>query len=273
MSEEAEKREIHERSSPTGAVVYHTIKQEGETELERSSAALWWSGLAAGLSMGFSFLGTALLHAKLPHGEKWVPLVTALGYSLGFLIVILGRQQLFTENTLTVILPLLHKKSASVLGNVLRLWGIVLIANVVGTLLFALVLARTDVVSPDVFEALRTVAKEADAHMPSFGVTLLRAIFAGWLIALLVWLLPFAESARVLVIIIVTWIIGASHFSHIIVGAVESGFLAFRGESTWSHFFTGFFVPTLLGNVIGGVALVASINHAQVVAGTKGDDV
>ena len=274
MAEKAEEeKEVQERSSPSGAVVYHAIKHEGESELERTSAALWWSGLAAGLSMGFSFLGTALLHSKLPHGEKWVPLVTAFGYALGFLIVILGRQQLFTENTLTVILPLLHKKSGATLANVLRLWGVVLIANTVGALLFAFVLAQTDVVGPDTFEALRTVAKEAEAHMPSFGVTMLRAIFAGWLIALLVWLLPFAESARVLVIIIITWTIGAAHFSHIIAGIVDSGFLAFRGETTWLHFLTGFYVPSLLGNVIGGVTLVATINHAQVVSGVKGKDV
>lgn len=267
MSKTAEEEEAGERSSPTSSVVYHAILEEGHTELGRSSAALAWSGLAAGLSMGFSFFATALLHSKLPHGEKWVPLVASLGYSIGFLIVILGRQQLFTETTLTGVLPLLDKRRASTALQVLRLWAIVLVANTAGALLFAFVLAKTQVVGPETFEAMRTVAKEAAAHMPSFGVTMLRAIFAGWLIALLAWLLPFAQSGRVTVIIVITWFVGAAHFSHIIAGIVDSAFLVFHGESSWSRFLFGFYVPSLIGNTIGGVSLVAALNYAQATAG------
>ncbi|HYO75871.1 MAG TPA: formate/nitrite transporter family protein [Thermoanaerobaculia bacterium] len=271
MSQTAEEEEAGERSSPTSSVVYHAILEEGETELGRSSAALAWSGLAAGLSMGFSFLATALLHSKLPHGEKWVPLVASLGYSVGFLIVILGRQQLFTETTLTAVLPLLDKRKASIALQALRLWAIVLVANTAGAMLFALVLAKTELVGPEMFEAMRTVAKEAAAHMPSFGVTLLRGFFAGWLIALLVWLLPFAESARVTVIIIITWVVGAAHFSHIIAGVVDSAFLAFHGDSSWAQFLFDFYIPTLIGNTLGGVSLVAALNYAQATAGKSAE--
>src|SRR3954465_13897219 len=110
-SEESQKQEeeAHERSSPSGTVVYKAILKEGESELERSSSALFWSGLAAGLSMGFSLVAEGLLRAHLP-AEEWRPLGAKFGYSIGFLIVILGRQQLFTENTLTPVLPLLQKK-------------------------------------------------------------------------------------------------------------------------------------------------------------------
>lgn len=259
------KEDVNHRRSPSGAEVYQAIVEEGQTELARSSNALWWSGLAAGLSMGFSFVATALLHARLPQEASWVPLVTAFGYALGFVIVILGRQQLFTEDTLTVVLPLLRRKNGRTLKNVLRLWAVVLLANVTGALLFALVLAKTEAVDADVFASMRTIAKQA--HMHSFGVTFLRAIFAGWLIALVVWLLPFAESARVLVIVLMTWIIGAAHFSHIIAGAVDSAFITFLGEQSWAEFAIGFFIPTLLGNMAGGISLVAAINHAQVVGG------
>jgi formate/nitrite transporter FocA (FNT family) len=264
-----EQSEGKERSSPSSSVVYQAILHEGESELERSSAALAWSGLAAGLSMGFSFLTSALLHAHLPHA-KWAPLVTALGYTVGFVIVILGRQQLFTENTLTPVVPLLAKKRAKEVGNVLRLWSIVLVANFAGALLFALVLARTEMVDAETFASLRTVAEEAHRHGPS--ITFLRAIFAGWLVALLVWLLPFAESARVGVIILMTWLIGAAHFPHVIVGAVDGLFLVFTGARSFGHFFLLSFLPSLAGNILGGVALVAAINHAQVVAGEDGVD-
>ena len=120
--------EAEERSAPKGSVVYEAIKQEGEDELERSSASLAWSGLAAGLSMGFSFVSESILRAHLPE-SNWRVLITKLGYGVGFLIVVLGRQQLFTENTLTVILPLLRTRKAEVLWNVGRLWTVVLVAN------------------------------------------------------------------------------------------------------------------------------------------------
>ncbi|HEX8172555.1 MAG TPA: formate/nitrite transporter family protein [Thermoanaerobaculia bacterium] len=268
--QDEEEREAEERSAPSGAVVYHAIHSEGESELERSSSALAWSGLAAGLSMGFSMLVPALIHAHLPAQAKWAPLVTSFGYTLGFMIVILGRQQLFTENTLTVILPLLKKKSAEVLGNVLRLWTVVLLANVIGAILFAFVAARSEAVDPEVFESMKTLAKHSIGH--TFGVMLLRAIFAGWLIALLVWLLPFAETARVFVIVLMTYAVSLGHFSHVIAGSVDAAFLVWIHESNWAEFLLGFLLPTLLGNILGGVSLVAAINHAQVVAGGGGED-
>ena len=256
--------EVEQRTAPTGKVVYEAIRSEGESELERSSSALAWSGLAAGLSMGFSFVAVGLLRAFLPD-EPWRPLITSFGYTIGFLVVILGRQQLFTENTLTVVLPLMRWRRAATLRNVLRLWAVVLGANIVGALIFAFVLARTQAVDHHVFEALRAAAAEAAA--PSFEVALLRGVFAGWMIAMVVWLLPFAESARIWVIIIVTYVVGLSHLTHVIVGSIDASFLVFIGESTWTKFFTHTFVPGLLGNIVGGVALVAAINHAQVVAG------
>src|ERR1041385_6652600 len=128
MKEEKEQQDAERLSAPSGKIVYKAILKEGEEELARSSAALFWSGLAAGLSMGFSMITEGLLHAYLPE-THWRPLISKLGYSVGFLIVILGRQQLFTENTLTPILPLLLRKDASTLMNVLRLWSVVLAAN------------------------------------------------------------------------------------------------------------------------------------------------
>src|SRR3954453_5957239 len=122
-----DREEAEERSSPSAHVVYEAIRKEGRHELERKSSSLAWSGLAAGMSMGFSFLTQGLLRHHLPE-TAWAPLVTNLGYATGFLIVILGRQQLFTENTLTVILPLLLQKTVRDLVKVLRLWSVVLMA-------------------------------------------------------------------------------------------------------------------------------------------------
>src|SRR4051812_4436672 len=177
-SVEVEEQEVEERSAPKGAVVYKAIAKEGEDELERSTSALAWSGLAAGLSMGFSFLVPALIHSHLPD-EKWRPLLVNFGYSVGFLIVVLGRQQLFTENTLTVVLPLLQNKDEDTFVNMVRLWTVVFLTNLIGAILFALVVAKTELVGSGVHHSLKDLAVESSSG--SFLVILLRGVFAGWL--------------------------------------------------------------------------------------------
>src|SRR3982750_1060389 len=149
MAYKHELAEAQELSAPTGAIVYHAVRKEGEDELERNTSALAWSGLAAGMSMGFSFAAEALLRAALPEAS-WRPLITKLGYSVGFVIVVLARQQLFTENTLTVILPALRRRDSLMFANVMRLWTTVLLANLVGAAVFAWVVARAPVFQPDV---------------------------------------------------------------------------------------------------------------------------
>jgi formate/nitrite transporter FocA (FNT family) len=200
ISTRTEQKQVEERLAIGANVVYETIRRQGEEELNRPVSALAWSGLAAGLSMGFSFIAQGLLAAHLPD-SPWRPLVSNAGYCVGFLIVILGRQQLFTENTLTVILPLLVRKDLATLLRVLRLWGAVLGANLVGTFLLAFCLARIVLFDAHTQAELTNIGR---AHFgASFGTVVVRAIFAGWLIALMVWLLPGAESAKVSIIIII----------------------------------------------------------------------
>jgi formate/nitrite transporter FocA (FNT family) len=256
--------QVEERLAIGPNVVYETIRRQGDEELARPAANLAWSGLAAGLSMGFSFIAEGLLMAHLPDAP-WRPLVSKAGYCVGFLIVILGRQQLFTENTLTVILPLLLRKDPLTFLRVIRLWAIVLSANLVGTFLVALCLAKSGVLNSQIQAALLEIG---NAHFGSgFATVMVRAIFAGWLIALMVWLLPGAESAKVSIIIIITYLIGIADFSHIVAGSTTTLFLVAKGSISLGTYLTKFFAPTLLGNIIGGVSLVAALGHAQVVGG------
>ncbi|HEY0701973.1 MAG TPA: formate/nitrite transporter family protein [Candidatus Acidoferrales bacterium] len=260
----AEEKKVEERLAISPSVVYETIRREGEEELHRTSAALAWSGFAAGLSMGFSLVAEALLTAYLPHAT-WAPLISKFGYCVGFLIVILGRQQLFTETTLTVILPLLAKPALDKLIAALRLWAVILGANLLGTFLFALVVGRVLIFDPAIRQVFAEVSREGiDA---GFGTVLVRAIFAGWLIALTVWLLPAADSSRVSIIIILTYLIGIGGFNHVIAGSTKMFYLIVTGTETWSAYLAHFLVPTLLGNILGGVSLVAFLGHAQVVGG------
>jgi formate/nitrite transporter FocA (FNT family) len=270
MATREEQQEVEKRSSPSGSIVYRTIKKEGEEELERATSALAWSGLAAGMSMGFSFATEAMLRAALPD-TPWRPLVIKLGYSVGFLIVVLGRQQLFTENTLTVVLPVLRRRDSLMFSNVARLWLTVLIANLTGAALFAWAAAQSDIFSHDTRAAMSALG--ADALAPTFMTVLLRGIVAGWLIALMVWLLPFAETARVAVIVIITYVVGLGDFSHVIAGSVETLFTVFASQQTVLTYLSRFLVPALCGNIIGGVSLVAALAHAQFVAEEHAADV
>ena len=184
---------------------------------------------------------------------------------MGFLVVILGSQQLFTENTLTPMVPLLAEKTRDKLRNVLRLWSAVFVANMLGTLLFALALARLAVVEPDIKRALSDIASEAMRH--GWGTTFLHAIYAGWIIALLVWVLPGAEHNKVAVIVVMTWLIAAGGFAHVIAGSSEVFYAAWRGEASWADALAGFVLPSLIGNMLGGLTLVTALNHAQATAG------
>jgi formate/nitrite transporter FocA (FNT family) len=265
--DDSEQKQVEEAKSLDAKTTYEVVRREGERELERSTSALSWSGLAAGLSMGFSFLAEGLLRAHLPDAE-WRPLVAKLGYSVGFLIVIIGSQQLFTENTLTPIVPLLSRRTWSCLRNVLRLWGAVLVCNVVGALLFALAIGRLEVVEPNVQRALSALAQEAIRADP--WTTALHAVYAGWLIALMVWMLPGAESAKLPVIVIMTYLVGLGGFAHVIAGAAEVFYAGVRGEASWARIVGGYLLPTLVGNTIGGVTMVAALNHAQATSGEEG---
>ena len=216
--------------------------------------------------MGFSLLAEAALTSYLPDAP-WRPLIARAGYSLGFLIVILGRQQLFTENTLTVILPLLLHKNLEMVVKVLRLWSIVLSANIAGTFLFALLIARTHFLEPAVQRAMIDIAS---THIgQGFWTIVLRAVFAGWLIALMVWMLPDASSSRVVVILIITYVISICSLNHIIAGSTNVFVLVALGKISFLRYVTGFFIPTLLGNIVGGVSLVAALAHGQVLGGKK----
>jgi len=261
---EREEQEVRDRSAISAGVVFETVRRQGEAELGRPATALALSALAAGLSMGFSLVGAGVLRALLPDAP-WRPLVANLGYTLGFLIVILGRQQLFTENTLTAILPLLDDKNKrEKFVRVVRLWSIVLVGNVVGAAIFAFVVARAPVFSSAVQHAFGELG--ADAYAPSGGTLFIRAVFGGWLIATMVWLLPSAEASRPAIIGILTYVVGAAALAHVVAGSVEVLYLVAEGVVSPWGFVAHFFVPVFLGNSVGGVALVALLNYGQVAA-------
>lgn len=199
----AEERKVIDRIAIGPNVVYETIRREGEEEFLRTSSALGWSGLAAGLSMGFSLVAKALLAAHPPHAP-WTRLISKLGYSVGFLIVILGRQQLFTETNAYDNIAAANHPHLEKTGGALRIWSVIWVANLVGTFLFAFCVGCIVIFDPVVRQALADVCQEGLGS--GFLTALVRGIFAGWLIALTVWLLPSADTSKISIIIILTYL-------------------------------------------------------------------
>jgi formate/nitrite transporter FocA (FNT family) len=192
----------------------------------------------------------------------WRPLVAKLGYAVGFLIVILGRQQLFTEQTLTAMLSLFSReRREGSIGNVARLWTVVLIANLVGTALFAAAAVWTPAFTPEVRVAFAHIGHEA--LNPGFASNLVRGIYAGFLIATMVWLLPGAGESRIWIVIALAWVVGIASLAHVVAGSSETLYVVFRGERGLADYLVNFLVPAFVGNSIGGVAFVAALAHAQ----------
>lgn len=267
--DEHERGQAQDHASPRALVIHEVLREQGEEELKRPVAALAWSGLAAGMSLGFSFLGLALMRSALPDAP-WARLVDSIGYTVGFMVVILGRQALFTESTLTAVLPVLVRRNVKASFATLRFWAIVLSSNLVGTFIFAGLISMPAVFPANVEHSLAVIATQgvADAFLPM----VVKAILAGWLIALMVWLLPSARTAKIFVIMLLTYMVGIGHFSHVIAGSVEAAYGVFEGLITVRAYLWNFLVPTLLGNVIGGVAMVALLNHAPLVQELEGAD-
>ena len=253
--------DVEDRSSPRTPVIYEIVRRLGEEEMSRPVTSLWWSGLAAGLSISFSLLAQAILRAHLPD-SSWAVLVTSLGYSVGFLMVVLSRQQLFTESTVTAVLPVMANMTAASLWRLGRLWGIVLIANIVGTFIAALICTFTPVLTAELRGAMLDIASQIMGH--TWMEMTFRAIASGFLIATMVWLIPSAEAAQFHIIVVITYLIAAGGFMHIVAGSVEAFFLVLNGQLGILPMITAFFVPVLIGNVIGGTALFALIAYAQV---------
>lgn len=258
---EREERAIAEHARLPVRTVYQIVRQEGQEQMERPSVSLWWSGFAGGLSISFSLLGQAALARGLPQAP-WTPLVASFGYSVGFLMVILARQQLFTETTITVVLPLLADFSRRNLVLLARMWGLVLAANLAGTLVAALFCTFTPVLEGSLRQAMLDVSMHTLGH--DWLEMLVRGISAGFLIAVLVWLMPSAEGAEFQMTVALTYLIAIGGSQHIVAGSMEAFMLLLAGQQDLAQTLFGFIIPVLIGNVLGGTALFAVLSYAQV---------
>lgn len=257
-----EEKQAEEYENVPSSVIFEALRREGEYELSRGFWALWWSGVAAGLAISMSVLCKGFLASILPPME-WAAGISNLGYTVGFLIVILGRMQLFTENTITPILPLFLTPTRTHFYQTARLWGIVLVANLVGSAAAALVLVHGHILPAARFEGAVALSRHY-AEATAFQHFAL-GIPAGFLIAALVWVLPRMESAgEVLMIVILTYMIGLGGMSHVVAGSTELFILVAGGELGLFTAVFGGILPAFAGNVLGGTGIFAALTYAQV---------
>lgn len=246
----------------SAAEIHDNVLGPAEEELKRSALSLLWSSLAAGLTIGFSFLMGAFAQTLVP--DHLAHAAAGIVYPLGFVFVVFARSELFTENTLEPVIPLLHKRDGDTLKKMLRLWGLLLVGNLVGAVIFAFVMQRTTLIEPAVKAHLDHMARLSTSD--GFGLTFTRGIMAGWLIALLTWLMASTQEsiAHIVLIWLTTAPIALLNFRHSIVGSVEAFYRVADGTASLGQMIGQFIVPAVIGNTIGGVVLVALFNYAQV---------
>lgn len=253
----AEKKSLYEATTLSPRLIYEVIRREGEEELARTKR----SGIAAGMLISLSVLGEAILRTYLPDTPSSY-LLENFGYSLGFLAVIMGRMQLFAENTITTVLPVIHARTWHSLGCMLRLWAIVLGANVIGAFVAASLFVLTPALPPEILLAIQSLSEHAKGMGAYQGFW--RAIPAGVIVALIVSMLPQADEAAFFLILIFTWLIAVGDFTHIVAGSVEMAVLMVQGNLSIGPAVFEFFLPVLAGNIIGGTVVFTLVAWGQV---------
>jgi formate/nitrite transporter FocA (FNT family) len=248
---------------PSAEEIYKQVATNAREELKRSSVALAISGFAGGLFMGLSALGTAIALAMLGHTNGAV-MVSRMFYPLGFIVVIIGRAQLFTENTLYPVALVLTERRH--FWHTLRLWCVVLPSNVVGALAFAALVSLTPALNPHFVNELTQLGMEATANPAS--TVFWSGIMGGWIIALAAWLVSGSHSitGSVMIIWMLTFIVGLGNFAHCIATSGEILVAVLTGHASWGSY-PQWFVPAVLGNICGGVGMVTLLEYGQAVYG------
>ena len=255
-------KEATETERLEAKTIYEIVQHEGEKEMRRPVKSLWWSGFAAGLAISTSLVAQGMLHVTLPEGGWRLPL-ESFGYCIGFMIVVLGRMQLFTENTITPVLPIMANFSTRSLVVMLRLWAVVLAANLAGTFTAVVFIKAVGGATQEQLTAFYEISRHAILSK-SAPETLLLAIPAGFYVAVMVWMLPSSKGFEIWVIIIMTYLIAIGGFAHVIVGSAEAFLLLLDGQVGVLPVFAGYLLPALVGNIIGGTALFSLLAYAQV---------
>ena len=239
--------------------------EAGLKEHNRSGIGLFLSSISAGLEVGFSILLIGVMYTLFKNevSSSKLYLMMAMVYPIGYVFVIIGRSELFTEHTTLATIPVLNGNAT--FKSLIILWATIYFGNLIGGYLFGIIILQfnsgSKLISLEFFNFVSTKMLEYSA-----GKIFISSIIAGWLMGTLSWLLSSAEDtlSRVVMIFLVTFIISIAGLHHCIVGSIEV-FMAVVSKAdkiTWADFFTFQGIATL-GNIIGGVVIVALLKFAH----------
>lgn len=248
--------------------------EEGLTAIRRPASGQFLSAFSCGLDLGIGIFMLFAVHSAVAgvYGGPTMEFITASAYTFGFIFVILGRLELFTEHTTLAVLPVLIGRAG--FEDLTRLWAVVLGANLLGGVLFAPVAvfagAELGVVDPASFVSIASTFTEM-----STGGLFLGAVFAGWLMGLLSWILTSARDtiSRLVVIFLITFTIGFLHLPHSIAGNIEVLTGALVSTSITYVDWAVFEAIAVAGNAIGGVVFVALFKYGHAVRSAEDPDV
>jgi formate-nitrite transporter family protein len=244
----------------TAAEIFKAAIENARDELRRSNQKLAFSGVAGGLTMGLTGLAVASIRALEGHGPGQ-QIAPFLLYPIGFIAVIIGRAQLFTENTLYPVVLVLDERRHVV--RTLRLWGVVFSSNVFGALLFALLAVKSPALRPDIHSQLIQLGQEASLGSASYFFW--SGIIGGWLIALVAWTVTASHwtIGQIAMVYALTFVVGIGRFAHCIAGSGEILSAVVSGALPLADYFR-WLIPATLGNICGGVLMVSLLNYGQV---------
>jgi formate-nitrite transporter family protein len=260
-AEGAPQRELER---PTAHEIFEQVSKNARQELTRTTLGLTVSGIAGGTTMGLTALATGIAQAQLGSGP-WAGFAVHMLYPLGFIAVIVGRAQLFTENTLYPVALVLAERR-HILAT-LRLWAIVLPSNIFGALLFALLASKTGALSADAVNAMANMGVQEASGIPAH--IFWSGVMGGWLIALVAWLVSGSHSVTgsVALIWMLTFVVGLGGFAHCIAGSGQVMSAVLIHQLRWMDYLR-WLGPTVGGNVVGGIMMVTLLEYGQ----TKGGD-
>jgi formate/nitrite transporter FocA (FNT family) len=244
----------------TAPEIFRAVEKNAREELRRSTQGLAFSAIAGGVTMGLTGLAVASMRAILGSGS-WQELVSYFVYPIGFIAVIIGRAQLFTENTLYPVVLVLDERRHFL--ETARLWCIVLAFNLSGAFFFALLAVKSSALTPKILSSLVEIGSES--FIGSFGHIFWSAVIGGWIIALVAWVVTASHwtIGQLVMVWLLTFVVGIGKFAHCIAGSGEILSAVLAGALPWTGYFH-WLLPAVLGNIVGGVLIVSVLNYGQV---------
>jgi formate/nitrite transporter FocA (FNT family) len=260
MGDQEISAEVSKRRS--AGEIFAAAVENAREELDRSSRALAFSGVVGGLTMGLTGLAVASVEALIGTGG-WADVAGFLFYPIGFIAVIIGRGQLFTENTLYPVILLLDERRARDARNTARLWAVVFVSNVGGAAAFAALAVRTGALKPEITNALVGLGKQA-VSQPAAHV-FWSGVLGGWLIAMVAWLVSASHwtIGQFAMTWLLTFVVGIARLAHCIATSGEILSAVVHGDAAAGAYFYWLLLATL-GNILGGVVIVSVLNYGQV---------